>query len=448
MAMQGFRFTVRPLSVSFLVCLLFSSAWSQEEVTEISLTNGMTVILYEDHSVPLVALNLTFKAGTKYEQPGYTGITDVCTEIYQAGTAALGPGEYEKIIRSGGGTTKFAAGMDFSFFAATVPSRMLDTLLKMESDRLANTQITFEKVLAARQTISRNRINEMENTLYGKINQELRTLSFRSHPYRIPRYGWPSDLSALTVEDVTDYFRFYFSPGNAVLALAGDFDTKKIIYALQDHFESIPSPQRRPRRIPEEPPQEGERRAVLKSAGDLGAMIVAYHVPGLAQKECSAVGVLIELLAGGESSRIYKKMVSETDLAVVAGGYYFGLSDPSVFALWAIMNYGVSNEEAERAIVEEIDRLKDKPVSEAELEKAKNMIEADFYRGLHGPDRAAASLAAFQVVRGSWKRLFDNVEKTRAVTADDIMNIARTYFGRSNRTVLILEPAEEFEEMR
>ena len=428
--------------LSLLLCV---SALPQDKVTETVLANGLTVIMYEDHSVPLVAMNLTFKAGTKYERPGYTGITGVCAEIFQAGTARFETGEYDRIIRSGGGTTKFSTGMDFSSFAATVPSRMLDTLLKMESDRLANTQITFEKVVAARQTVNINRITELENSLYAKINQELRTLSFQSHPYRIPRHGWPADLSALTVDDVTAYFRSYFAPNNAVMALAGDFDADKIIFNLQKYFESIPASQSKIPRIPEEPAKDGERRSLLKGASDLGAIIIAYHVPGLAQEECYAIGVLTELLAGGESSRIYKKMVSETDLAVIAGGFYFGLSDPSLLAVWAVMNYGVSSDEVEAVILKELNDLKHEPVSPAELEKAKNIIEADFYRGLSGYESTAANLAAYQVVRGSWRRLFDNVEKTRAVTAIDIMDLARTYFDRTNRTVLILEPPGIFD---
>lgn len=426
---------------------MLSSTRAQEQVTETTLANGLTVIMYEDHSIPLVALNLTVRAGTRYERPGYTGITDVCAEIFQAGTSNFGPGEYDRIIRAGGGTTRFVTGMDYSFFAATIPSRMLDTLLKMEADRLGNSQITFEKVVAARQTIGKNRVREIENTLYGRINQEVRTLSFQSHPYRNPRYGWPSDLSALTVDDVTEYYRSYFVPGNIVLALAGDFDAEKIVFVLQEYFESIPSPRMKVPRIPEEPIQEGERRSIIKGASDLGAMVIAYHVPGLMHEECSTLGVLIEIMAGGESSRIYKKTVSETDFAVISGGYYFGLSDPSLLSIWAIMNYGVSAGEVEKALFKEMNRLKDEPVSSGELEMAKNIIEADFYRGLRGYESAAANLAAYQVVRGSWRRLFDNVEKTRAVTTEDVMNVARNYFNRSNRTVIILEPPDQFEEM-
>ncbi len=443
--MQGFLFRPRPILFLFLLGLFTPVLRAQDRVTETVLSNGMTIILYEDHSVPLVATNLIFKVGTKYEIPGYTGITDVCAEIYQDGTANYGTGEYERAIRSGGGTMRYATGMDFSFFAASVPSSMLDTLLKMEADRLANTEITFEKVVAARQTITRNRVTEIENTLYGRINQEIRTLSYQAHPYRIPRYGWPSDLSSLTVDDVTRHFREFFTPGNAVMALAGDFDSKKLIIDLQNYFEPIPTSKSRPLRIPVEPVQDGEREAFIRGTSDLSAMIIAYHVPGLSQDENSTMGVLIELLAAGESSRIYKKLVNETDLAVVSGGYYFGLSDPSLLGIWSIMNYGVSYRDAEDAMLEEMDRLKNEPVPPGELEKAKNMIEADFYRSLRGYGSTASNLATFQVVRGDWKKLFDNVRKTRAVTADDIMKIARKYFRRTNRTTIVLEPPDEFD---
>ena len=445
MAMQGFHFKARPILFFILLGICIPVLHAQDQVTETVLSNGMTVILYEDHSVPLVATDLVFKVGTKYEIPGYTGNTDVCAEIYQGGTDNCGEGEYERIIRSGGGTTRYATGMDFTFFAATVPSSMLDTLLKMESDRLANTEVTFEKVVASRQTIAKNRVTEIENTLYGRINQEVRTLSFQAHPYRIPRYGWPSDLSSLTVDDVTKHFRQFFTPNNAVLSLAGDFDSRKLIIDLQNYFEPIPETKSKPLRIPVEPVQDGEREAFIKGTSDLSAMIIAYHVPGLSQNESSAVGVLIELLAAGESSRIYKKLVNETDLAVVAGGYYFGLSDPSILGVWSIMNYGISYRDAEDAMLEEMDRLKNEPVPAGELEKAKNMIEAEFYRGLRGYGSAASNLATFQVVRGDWRKLFKNVQNTRAVTAEDIMKIAQKYFKRTNRTVIVLEPPDEFD---
>jgi len=434
------------ISVRLILFLfLVSSAFAETDVTKTKLNNGMVLMTLEDHSSPLVAFVVTYHVGSKNELPGNIGMSRLCSHIIREGTPTCKKGEFARIIQSGGGLTNISQSNDVTMFVSRVPSSMHDTVLFLEADRMQNVEPTYEKLLIAKDLLRKERISYVENSIYGHINEEFMNLAYRSHPYQNPLYGWPADIDNISLEATKKYFRTYFQPGNAMMTIVGDIKTETTIEKVKKLFGNIFSTPPAERRKIVEPVQYGERYAFLEGSAGIPAFIIGYHVPELRHEDVPALRLIGGILNGGESSRIYKRMVIEENSALYTDGGYMELEDPSLFFSYAILNYDCPNEIGEQMMKEEILKIKTEPVSDMELEKAKNNLEAEYYRQIRFLDRRASGLAYFETIAGSWKLYENLVPQARAVTKEKILSTARKYFTKSNRIVVYLAPTEEFE---
>jgi len=429
----------------FFFLFLVSPGFSDDKVIETKVANGLTLLTMEDHSSPLVAFVITYHVGTRDELPGNTGLTRICSHIIGEGTPTYKRGEFARIIQAGGGITHSLPSQDLTMFITKVPSSMHDTVLFLEADRMKNVVPTYEKLLIAKDALRKERISYVENSIYGHINEEFMNLAYRAHPYQNPQYGWPADIDNIALEDTKEFFRMYFQPANALVTIAGDIKTEKTIKMVRDLFGDIISTPMPERRKVVEPVQYGERCSYLEGSAGIPAFIIGYHVPELAHEDIPALRIISGILNGGESSRIYKRMVIEENSALYTDGGYIESEDPGILYNYAILNYDCPNSVGEIQMKEEIDRIKSEPVTDAELEKAKNNLEAEYYRQIRFLDQEAMGLAFFKTLTGDWK-LFENlVPQARAVTKENILDAAKKYFTRSNRTVVFLTPTESVE---
>jgi len=439
-----------PALIPLLFLTLCFPANATEKVNKFVYSNGLTVLTSEDHTVPLVSVAIIYHVGTKNEMPGLTGLTQICKYIINYGTRMFDRDAFGRVIQAGGGAYDSRVGLDLTTFQIKAPSNLLDSILILEADRMQNVIPTIEKLLLAKNDVRKDRLVNVESSIYGNINEEFLNLAFRSHPYRNPMYGWPGDINEITLDDVKDYFDTYFQPANATIVIVGDGDTESLKIKCKELFGEIVSyPKPAPRQIIE-PSQVGERISNIQGFAGIPAFIIGFHTPEATSGEFPIIGLINNILIGGESSRLKHRMVSEEKSALYVGGGIFRTEDPSILYNYAILNYDTPIEEGERQMCQEFDRLKSELVSEAELERAKNKIEADYYRAVRDMNNKASVIGFHEIIAHDHDYSIKYVKRARMITPEEVFEAANKYLNVSNRTAVFLhsgdKPGEENEE--
>ncbi len=447
LSMNFGRLVILGFLLTFIVMLTPVSGRAQavDQVRDTVLANGLKLITCEDHAAPLVSVGMFYHVGKKNERAGYTGISKVCRWLMLDGTPTFKKGEYARIIQGGGGSMTSYSGYDMSMFGATVPTPMLDTILILGADQMQNVNVTFEKLLSAKEAVRRERLAMVESSVYGVFNEEVFNLAYRTHPYKNAYFGWPADVAGLTVEDVADYIATYYQPGNAAVIVVGNFDTDRVTRRVVDLFGSL-----LPRKIPSgktivEPDPRGERRTTITGVTDIPVVLLAYHVPAANHPDRAALEALSYIMNQGGSSRLYRRLIDEENAALSVDGGVMFLEDPGLMFFYTILNYDYPVDEGERLLLEEIDRLQTEYVSDFELEKTKNQMEAYFYRESRTLSQKMSRIAGHQFLFGDWRLLDRRITAARSVTREDIKRVATKYLTRQNRTVAVLVPEDYFE---
>jgi len=431
-----------PFFILFILYhLVFSlSVTLPVEVRETILPNGLKVLTLENHKAPVVTFQVWYRVGSRNEPVGKTGMSHLLEHMMFKGTKRYGPSELSKIIQKNGGNDNAFTSKDYSAYFENISSDRIDIPIDFESDRMINLLIDPKEFLLERDVVAEERRMRYEDDPQSTLYEELTASAFRAHPYRWPVIGWMADIQSITRDDLYNYYRTYYAPNNATIILAGDIDTNRILKKIGDSFGDIPRAPSPPDYSFIEPPQLGERRVIVKKEAQLPYIAIAYHVPNLKDPEGYPLEVLSVILSGGKSSRLYEALVYKKQIALYAGGDYDGLSkDPHLFYLYASIAPGKKVEDVESALYEEIERLKKEPVTDRELEKAKNQIEASFIMSQDSIFYQGMLLGEYEIM-GDWRlkdRYLDGIKK---VTKDDIQRVARRYLTEDNRTVGILIP--------
>ena len=413
----------------------------QYELT--TLPNGLTVVLLEDHSTPIVHVQLWYHVGSKDERPGRTGFAHLFEHLMFAGSKNVQPGDHSSLISGIGGRANASTSDDATVYWSTVPSQYLPLVLWLEADRMASLRIGKESFERERKVVKEERRLRIDNQPYGTLAELIYRHAFTVHPYRHTTIGSMADLDAASVDDVRDFYRTYYVPRNATVAIVGDIEPKQAMALVAQHLGAVPAADRPvPRDIPAEPEQREERRVSLTENWPLPVVAVAYHVPADGHPDAYALQVASKLLSDGQSSRIYRSLVYEKQVAFSAYGGGNIVEDPSLFFAVAVVQAGRSAGEAEQALLEELERLRNEPVAERELQRVKNQFARDYILGRESNQRKAAQLAHAVVMhKGDASKADAEFDTFMAVTAEDVRRVARAYFAPQNRTVLTIVPA-------
>jgi zinc protease len=411
------------------------------EVREHKLANGLDLLMYEDHSVPVATVELWYHVGSKNEKKGRTGFAHLFEHLMFQGSAHLGPEEHKDFIASIGGRYNATTDFDRTLYFQSFPSNYLERVLWMEADRMSSLDISDANFKSERDVVKEERRLRVENPPFGRLFEVVLDKTFTTHPYRIEPIGSMVDLDAATLQDVRDFHGIYYVPNNATLVVAGDFNPDQLIRWTEKYFGPIPQGKPIPRDIAKEPAQTAERRAVdYHSNTPLPAVLITCHVPRAGSADNYALQVASSILSSGESSRLYKRMVYEKQMAVAAGGDAILLEDPGVFFFYAILQGGQKPEDGEKELLAEADRLRNEPVSEAELVKAKNQLIAGLVFGRQTDQDKADAIGYAKVILGDESFVNRQLAEFQKVTAADVQRVARTYFSPENRTVVYMLP--------
>jgi zinc protease len=439
----------RSLAVALAVLLIGLSGASPSAAVRppklqyelLTLPNGLTLILSEDHSTPIVHVQLWYHVGSKNEKPGRTGFAHLFEHMMFKGSKNVEPEGHTSLVSSIGGQVNAFTTDDETVFWATVPAQFLPLALWLEADRMATLRIDQATFANEREVVKEERRMRIDNQPYGRLNEILYQHAFTTHPYKHPTMGSMADLEAASIEDVRDFYRTYYVPSNATLVIVGDFESPRARDLVEQYFGRIPKASRPvPRDIPQEPPQTKERRVTVKTPWPLPAVVVAHHITYDGHPDSYPLHIAAKVLSDGQSSRIYEELVYKKQVAVAAYGGANLIEHPNLFYVVAIVQPGHTTEEAAAALIAELERLKAESISDRELQRTKNQFARDYILTRETNQQKAQHLAHAAVIHKDITTADGEFDIFQNITAADVQRVARTYFTEQNRLVLTLLP--------
>jgi zinc protease len=410
------------------------------KIEQMQFPNGLRVLMVEDHEAPVVNVQVWYHVGSRDERPGQTGFAHFFEHLMFDGTTNLGPDEFSNYIVKAGGMDNAYTTEDTTVFWETIPSSILPVALWLEADRMRNLDISDRSFKNEREVVKEERRQRFDNQPYGDVVEVLYAHAFTVHPYKHMPIGSMEDLERASLGDVRGFYNTYYVPNNATLAVVGDFSPDGLRASVEQYFGPIPQGQPVHRDIPAEPPQTAPRTLKLNEDVALPAVIEGYHMPADGTPDAYPVRLASKILAQGESSRIYRRLVYEEQMALEADSQGNFTEDPNLFFVLAVLNSGFTPAQAEGEIASVLAGLRDHPVGEQELEKAKDEILGDLIVSHQSTQSRADELGYDAVVLKDAELVNTEVERFLAVTPADIQRVARTYFVPENMTRIEVIP--------
>src|SRR5574341_199534 len=365
------------ITCAISVLILTSLAFALDlDIKSHQLPNGLKILTLEDHTLPICTYFTFFKVGSRNERPGITGISHLFEHMMFNGTKRYGPKEFDRILESNGGLSNAYTTNDFTAYFENFPSDKLELIVDLDADRLENLLLNEENLSSERKVVKEERRLRTDNTNEGKLEEELYASAFQAHPYHWPVVGWMADLDAITREDCVNYFKTYYSVGNATIIIVGDVNTSEALKLIEKYYGHLKPGPEIPKVVSDEPEQKGERRVQYHKEAQLPSFMAGFHVPNVQNEDIYPLDVLQIILTEGESSRLYKTLVYDKQMATNVWSSYFYTIDPGLFYIYVGMKPDFTAEQAEKVLYEELEKKKNVGVEEQELQKAKNILEA------------------------------------------------------------------------
>jgi zinc protease len=440
------KYSLRTLCVTALLLASGFVAISQERMPQLKfndrkLANGLRVLSVPDSSSPTVAIQVWYHVGSKDDPPNRSGFAHLFEHIMFKSTKNMKSEMMDRLTEDVGGFNNATTNDDVTIYYEVVPSNYLETLIWAEADRLSGLNVDDANFKSERDVVKEEFRQSVLAPPYGKFEYYLQQKSFALHPYKRPTIGSIEDLDAASLKDVQDFHSTYYRPDNATLVVVGDFDQKQLDAWVDKYFGPIPKPATPlPRVNVQEPSRKAEQRFTERGSNDLPAVGITYLTPKQADADQAALRIADVILSGGESSRLYHSLVYEQQLAAEASSSDETREDVSLFVLTAVLSEGKKPEDVERSLLAEIKKLQDTPVSQAELDKAKNQVITDQLRQRETSNGKALALGEAAVLLGDPNRVNTDLSKLQAVTAADIQRVMKKYFADTGKLVLYYLP--------
>lgn len=464
------------------------------DVKEHVLKNGLKLLMLEKHDVPIVCVRINYKVGSVDERPGITGVSHLFEHMMFKGTKIFGTRNYaaekplldteddlvaklcdekgkeesadtmkieslgkelEEVrkklrdlvvkdevfslyLRHGASGLNAATSTDGTYYYCDLPANKLELWAFIESDRMKN--LVLREFYSERDVVMEERRLRTENSPMGLLVEQLNAVTFIAHPYRWPTIGWRSDVQNITKSDTEEYFKRYYAPNNAVIVMVGDFNPAEAVKLVEKYFGDIPGQPAPPKVKTVEPEQKGERRVEIEFEAN-PYIAISYHVPAIGHSDLYALDILSALLSDGRTARLYKSLIEDKRIAVMAHAYNGIGKYPDTFTFIAVPRAPHTVATVESAFYEEIEKLKKTPPTDWEVQKIKNQLEADFIRDLNSASGLANEIGQFEVL-SDWRYINTFMDKLSQVTAEDVMRVVNKYLTKNNRTVATLVKKE------
>lgn len=441
MRILTYRFSWLVLSA----CLCASSSLVLANPSDRTLSNGMKVIVKEDHRAPVVASMVWYRAGSVDEVNGKTGVAHVLEHMMFKGTKEIPPGEFSRIIARAGGRDNAFTSRDHTAYFQQIQKSQLGLAFKLEADRMVNLQITDEEFAKEIKVVMEERRQRTDDQPQARLFEQLMAQTYQANPYRTPIIGWMNDLENMTAEDARQWYRSWYVPNNAALVVVGDVNAEEVFALAEKHFGPIARrdlPLRKPQM---EPTQSGTRRVTLKAPAELPRLVMAYHAPSLRSVEEDwepyALALLTGLLDGHDAARLERNLVRGSKLALSAGASYDGINRGA--ALFMLDGTPAANSnvvELEAALKAEIRKIIDEGVSESELKRVKAQVVAGQIYQLDSIFNQARLMGDLEISGQPYDSARAQGERLLAVTDAQVRAVAKKYLIDDNVTVAVLDP--------
>lgn len=422
-----------------------SAASSSSDALERTLSNGMRVIVKSDHRAPVVVSMVWYRVGSVDEVNGATGVAHVLEHMMFKGTKEVPAGEFSRIIAAAGGRENAFTGRDYTGYFQTLHKSQLELSIKLEADRMANLVLAREDFGREVRVVMEERRWRTEDRAHALVYERLMATALMAHPYRHPVIGWMSDLETMRLEDARRFYDTWYAPNNAVLVVVGDVASEDVFGLAERHFGVLTSKSLPARKPQEEPPQLGLKRLTVKAPAELPYVVMAFRVPALRDPqqdwEPYALEVLASVLDGGDAARFTRTLVRSERIANSAGASYDGIGrGPALFYLDGVPAGGTSVAQLEQALRREVRKVAEEGVSEEELKRIRAQVVAAHVYQRDSMFFQARQMGSMEAAGLSYKTPDVILEKLKQVTAIQVQEVARKYFGDDELTIAYLDP--------
>lgn len=418
---------------------------SEPAVHEFLLDNGLKLLVQEDHRAPAVVSQVWYKVGASYEYGGITGISHMLEHMMFKGTEKHPPGEFSRIIAANGGRENAFTGEDYTAYFQTLEKSRLPVSFELEADRMRNLRLLEPEFARERQVVLEERRLRTDDQPRAKMQEHFDAMAFNNSPYQNPVIGWPDDVAGLTVVDLRKWYGLWYAPNNATMVVVGDVNPDEVYKQAKKYFGPLKKSELPPIKPQGEVEQLGPRRMTVKLPAKLPYLVMGYKTPALKTAaedwEAYALEVAAGILDGGNSSRLSSRLVRGQQIAAAAGASYDLYSRmANLFTLEGTPVQGKTLPDLEKALAEEVRRLRDEPIAADELQRVKAQVLASHVYQLDSMFYQAMQLGATETVGLGWKRVQEYVDKVNAVTAEQVQKVARKYLVEDRLSIAHLDP--------
>jgi zinc protease len=434
------RRTCLALLVVLAFALSLSASFRKEDVKVQQLENGLKVLLVEDHNIPNIALYTFFRVGSRNERPGLTGVSHFIEHMMFNGTPKVGPGEFDRRMEFRGGRNNAYTADDMTAYTDWFPAAALEAMIEMEADRMQGLAFVPEVLESERGVVASERRMGVENNNDSILNENVRATAIMAHPYHWDVIGWMSDILSWRRDEVMSYYRTYYAPNNAILVVVGDFEPAKTLTLIQKYYGPIKASPPPPPVSTVEPPQMGPKTVHIRKEAQAPSFMVVWHAPNAKDVDFLPLSILAKPLLEGQSSRLYRRLVREEQLAIYVGGGAQETIDPFLFTINVKPRPGADLDKIDRVIDEELTKVKNEGITPKEFEKAQNIIRNDFYMSLQTISGKANQLGSSELLYGDFSKLFTIMDDYAAVKIERVQEVAKKYFTENNKTIGMLIP--------
>jgi len=403
-------------------------------IEEYRLENGLLLLMQVNRRAPVIALAVAYRAGSKYERPGYTGMSHLLEHMMFKSTLDYGDGEFDRRLTLVGAEYNAQTWLDETVYYETVAADRIEVALELEAIRMRRLALSPEE-LATEKTVVLNELAQRDDNPGSYLYENFIATAFRAHPYMWPTIGWREDVERITADDLRAHYDRFYQPDNAFIVAVGDFEPDAMRALAERYFGGIPESGCEPSRPPAEPVQQAQQRLLLKRSGDTDYLLMGWHVPANTHPDSYALVVAGNILGGGRTSRLFSALIdSGKATAISAGSSAFTYAEPFLFLAGATVGQETSPEEVESAIVAEIARLAEEGPQEDELARARKQARVSFIYDRDAMEAGLSTIASFEV-GSSHKRIDEYLPGVEAVIAQDVQRVAGAYLTEDNSTV-------------
>jgi zinc protease len=426
-----------------LVAFTANAQIKAEDVKNFTLKNGMKFLVIEDNSIPNANMYLFYKVGSRNEYNGITGLSHFFEHMMFNGAKKYGPKLFDQTMEYNGGANNAYTREDVTVYTNWFPSSATEVIFDLEGDRISSLSIDPKMVESERGVVISERSTGLENSPWQVLFQTAQGVAFLEHPYHWPVIGYLDDMKNWKQADLERYFKTYYAPNNCVTVISGNVKFDEIKKLAEKYIEPIPAQPAPPDVNIVEPPQTGERRVMMQKDVATPYLGIGWHVPEAKHEDYYALTLLSDILTSGRSSRLYTSLVDKKQLATSIFTNFGESFDPTLFIIAAVTAKNINELDLEKAIYEELEKIKKDGITESELQKVNNQKVMEFYGQVETINGKSNNIGTYEVFFGDYRKMFDAPALFNKVTADDIKKVVVKYFTKSNRTVGILKSNTE-----